>query len=94
MSFLDGKIMSFHGDCVRMSTNDLIKILGEPDRNTDLPKTTREWSSNFDGIEFHVYDWKEYRDYDDDELIDFHIGAYSSNDSKFIVNKIKELYEN
>jgi len=26
-----------------------------------------------------IYDWKEYRDYHEDEFIRFHIGGHSSN---------------
>lgn len=71
---------SFHDLVVVASVNELIKVLGEPDydSNTGEDKTNFEWDMELEsGDVFTVYDWKEYRMIDLDEQIEWHIGGHS-----------------
>jgi len=72
--------ISFHGVTLQSTVEELIAVLGEPDfsGNTGEDKVNYEWileTSN--GQIFTIYDWKHYRPIDRNELIEWHIGAYS-----------------
>ena len=72
---------SFHGATVRATVNQLRAILGEPTNvdNSGNEKVNFEWECQFyDGAVFTVYDWKEYRELEMDEMIEWHIGAFNS----------------
>ena len=59
------------------STEDVIKAVGEPQYRADdwYDKTTREWELQLeDGTPFTIYDWKEYRYFEDDVVIGWHVG--------------------
>ena len=83
---------SHHGLTIFASTNEIIDKLGL-DPNYCHPelydnKSTREWDViTDDGLCFTIYDWKEYRYFDDDEVIEWHIGTRSNDDQE----KVKEL---
>ena len=66
---------SFH--TIEASTNQLIAVLGNPSQRGGISeKVTREWwLTTDDDIPFTVYDWKEWRNFDDDEVITWHIGT-------------------
>lgn len=69
---------SFHNDVFNASVSDLRKILGEPKYvdNSGEDKVNFEWVIETDnGDVFTVYDWKEYRVLDEDEIIEWHIGG-------------------
>lgn len=73
---------SFHGSIVSASVNQLIDVLGEPiyDGNTGNDKINFEWEMEFEsGDVFTVYDWKEYRTLDLDEVVEWHIGGFSKD---------------
>lgn len=70
------------GITFKASTNDIIKLFGEPDfrlsESDELSdgKVTREWDLELeDKTVLTIYDWKEYRDFDDDEVIEWHVGT-------------------
>jgi hypothetical protein len=69
---------SFHDSIVRATVNQLISICGQPhdDSNTGEDKVNFEWDMELDnGDVITIYDWKEYRMIDVNELIDWHIGG-------------------
>jgi hypothetical protein len=69
---------SFYGVKVDASLRSLTQILGEPtyQNNTSEDKTNVEWvMETEDGDVFTVYDWKEGRPIDEDEIITWHIGS-------------------
>ena len=69
---------SFYGDAFRASVSDLRKILGLPkfENNNGEEKTNFDWVMETElGEVITIYDWKEYRALDEDELIDWHIGG-------------------
>ena len=70
---------SFHDTVINTTVNKLIKALGKPmnDQNDGKDKINFEWKMELeDGTLFTVYDYKEYRKLDLDELIEFHIGGF------------------
>lgn len=83
---------TFQGDTILTTTDSLIKLFGEPIRNPYPEKITREWNLVYNGIPFTIYDWKEYREYSDNERIYFHIGAREMEESKIVLKELlKEL---
>jgi hypothetical protein len=73
---------SFHDVTFEASINQLIGIFGEPtiQDNTGRDKCNFDWSlQTFNGDVFTVYDWKEYRKLEMDEIIEWHIGAFSQS---------------
>ena len=72
------------------TTEQIIAKVGEPDyREEPYGKTTREWDLELeDGTPFTIYDWKEYREYDDDEVINWHIGTQWAD--KEAADKVKQ----
>jgi len=82
---------SFHGTTIIASVTDLRQILGleQYEANDGNDKTNFEWIMETDnGDVFTVYDWKEYRVLDEDELIEWHIGGHSSLSTDLAVNEI------
>ena len=71
---------SFHNHTFRASKFQLIEAIGEPDwvdENIN-DKVQNDWCCETDnGDVFSIYDWKEYRAYGDDEIIEWHIGGRS-----------------
>ena len=73
---------SFHDVTFKASVNQLIGIFGEPTiyDNRGEYKCNFEWDlETFNGDVFTVYDWKEYRKIEMDEIIEWHIGAFSQS---------------
>ena len=71
---------SFYDVTFKASVNKLISIIGEPtiEDNTGEDKVNFDWYMETDeGDVFTIYDWKEYRELDLDETIEWHIGAKS-----------------
>jgi hypothetical protein len=88
-SSVDGT--SFHDVVIKASVNHLISVLGEPtiQDNTGEDKVNFEWDCETeDGDVFTIYDWKEYRKLDLDELIEFHIGAHSKSVSNVAYDEL------
>jgi hypothetical protein len=76
---------SFHDHVVNTTVNKLTKVLGKPYMvaNGCGDKVNFEWRMELaDGNVFTVYDYKEYRKLDLDEIIEFHIGAKHPDVSK------------
>jgi len=70
---------SFQDVTIKASVQDLTRVLGEPDNNnTGEDKVNFVWDlETEEGDVFTIYDWKEYRKLDLDEIIEWHIGARS-----------------
>lgn len=69
---------SFHDHVINSTVDKLTKVLGKPYMvaNGCGDKTNFEWRMELaDGNVFTVYDYKEYRKIELDEIIEFHIGA-------------------
>jgi hypothetical protein len=86
---------SFQDVTFKASVQQLTNVFGEPDYgyNTGEDKVNFEWEMETDeGEVFTIYDWKEYRELDLDETIEWHIGSHSrsiSSDAQYEV--IREL---
>jgi hypothetical protein len=71
---------SFHDHTFTATVDDLRHVLGEPDfeSNDGEDKNNFDWiMETEDGDVFTVYDWKEYRQLAEDEVIEWHIGGRS-----------------
>ena len=81
---------SFHGITINATYNELVKAIGKPQyTSTPDDKSQYDWVCETEnGTVFTVYDWKEYRNFGDDEKIEWHIGAHDkqkSSDAFFCV---------
>lgn len=84
---------SFHDVTIRASVQDLTRALGEPSYvdNSGEDKVNFEWDlETEDGDVFTIYDWKEYREISDIEVIEFHIGAHSKSVSNVAKTEIQK----
>lgn len=85
---------SFHNVTIKTSVNKLISVLGEADcvENTGEDKVNFEWDlETSEGDVVSLYDWKQYREIDLDETIEWHIGAHSKSVSNVAFNELKAL---
>jgi hypothetical protein len=76
---------SFHNTVITTTVNKLIKAIGKPSmhNNNGSDKINFEWRMELeDGTVFTVYDYKEYRKLDLDELIEFHIGGFNATSTE------------
>ena len=82
---------SFHFDTVTTTKNMLESVLGEIDYSGDYEdKVQNEWNMELEtGEVFTVYDWKEYRPYSNDDVIEWHIGGYN----RTVTSQAKQLIE-
>jgi len=88
---------SFHDTVINTTVNKLIKAIGKPYmyKNLGDDKVNFEWRMELaDGTVFTVYDYKEYRKIDLDELIEFHIGGFNSSDTKKALIEICRAIDN
>ena len=71
---------SFHNHTFTATVDDLRNVLGQPqfESNDGEDKNNFDWiMETEDGEPFTVYDWKEYRRLEEDEVIEWHIGGRS-----------------
>jgi hypothetical protein len=74
---------SFYNHTFKASKAHLIEAIGEPEWTERAyqnikDKVQNEWVCETEnGDVFTIYDWKEYRTYGDDEMIEWHIGGYN-----------------
>ena len=84
---------SFHDTTIKCSVATLRKVLGEPEcePNDGEDKINFEWVlETNDGDVFTVYDWKEYRSLNDNEMIEWHIGGYNQKSTEQAKSEIIE----
>ena len=85
---------SFYGVELTVTPQQLIDALGEPDffDNDGHDKVNMEYDlETKDEIAFTIYDWKEYRPLQMDELIEFHIGGFSYSQCVYAKNEVLRL---
>ena len=71
---------SFYDTTIKTTLSKLIMALGEPQCliNDGCGKTNVDFECETEnGDVFTIYDWKEYRKLEMDEIIKWHIGAFS-----------------
>lgn len=84
---------SFHRVTIRTTINKL-RAIAEPIcfNNDGEDKVNVEWAGvTSEGYPFTIYDWKEYRILDEDEKIEFHIGAHSRYNSVVAKDELLKL---
>ena len=84
---------SFHDTTINCSLATLRKVLGEPEynRNDGEDKINFEWEMEMnDGDVFTVYDWKEYRSLNDNDMIEWHIGGFNRTATEQAKSEIRE----
>lgn len=85
---------SFHDVVINTSIKKLKSILGEPsvEDNTGEDKVNVEWDViTKQGIVGTIYDWKEYRKLGEDDIVQFHIGGNSKEDTLKIKSELMKL---
>ena len=85
---------SFHGVVINTSIKKLKSILGEPtiQDNTGEDKVNVEWGViTKQGIVGTIYDWKEYRRLGEDDIVQFHIGGKTEEDTLKVKNELVKL---
>lgn len=85
---------SFHNVTIKTSVNKLKSVLGEPEveDNTGEDKVNFEWDlETSEGDVVSLYDYKQYREIGEDEIIEWHIGAHSKSVSNVAFNELKAL---
>ena len=89
----DANGTSFHDTVINCSVSTLRKVLGEPayDGNDGEDKVNFEWIMETDkGEVFTVYDWKEYRSLNENEMIEWHIGGHDKSTTEQAKREIRE----
>jgi hypothetical protein len=84
---------SFHETTIKCSLATLRKVLGEPEYepNDGEDKVNFEWVLETDnGDVFTVYDWKEYRSLNENEMIEWHIGGFDKPTTEQAKREIRE----
>ena len=84
---------SFHGSVIKCTVSDLRSILGEPryQGNDGKDKVNFDWVMETEsGDVFTVYDWKEYRPLDENEVIEWHVGGRSGEVTNQAVNEMAD----
>ena len=85
--------ISFHDTVINCSVATLRKVLGEPvnECNDGQDKVNFDWDMETDnGDIFTVYDWKEYRTLNENEMIEWHIGGHSRRVTEQAKREIRE----
>jgi hypothetical protein len=85
---------SFYNSVFRASKSHLVEAIGEPDWtcNDIEDKSQNDWTCETEnGDVFTIYDWKEYRFYDNDEIIEWHIGGHSGSVTEQAKQEIEVL---
>lgn len=85
---------SFYDVKVRATLTELIQALGEPTHNTPSGdnKVQKSWNcETADDIFFTIYDWKKYRQLEQDEIIDWHIGGYDFLSTLIAASDLEDL---
>jgi len=84
---------SFWGGTILCTKKELVENFGNPQSSTDdtWEKVQNNWYlETTQGIVFTIYDWKEYREYQDDEIIEWHVGSFTKDDT---LQALLEIYK-
>jgi len=85
-----------YATCFYATKEEIVNAFGKPsyEEYDTGEKVQNEWDFNVEGHAITIYDWKEYREYEDDETIEWHIGAeWQNRDEKFVESVKKEILE-
>ena len=85
---------SFHDVTITTTINALVELLGEPTYTGDWSedKVTVEWVCETErGNVVTIYDWKEYRRLGEDDIVQFHIGGHSEEDTLKVKSELIKL---
>lgn len=78
---------SFHGITFKATAKELIEVLGNPDYRSYDFKVNMEWVRELDSADvFTIYDWKNYHFFNEEDIMEWHIGGFN----KQITEKAKE----
>lgn len=80
---------SFHFGYVKGTAEEISKVLGPCEDSYD-DNTCREWDRKVNGIVFTIYDYKEYKDISDSDVIEYHIGTKTDKETERVVNILKD----
>ena len=86
---------SFHNHDFLAAIEDIEKVCGKVMyTDSDIEEETQnEWEmQSEDGTPFTIYDWKEYREYNKQEKINWHIGAENRFGSKKGYDELKRAF--
>jgi len=83
---------SFHDSTITASLTQLKTVCGEPTYYGDTDdKVQYDWCmETTDGTPFTIYDWKEYRKFGANEMIEWHIGGFSGMDTYKAQEELQE----
>ena len=85
-----------YATCFLATKEQIVKAFGNPSYEEGYTgeKVQNEWDFDVEGHPVTIYDWKEYRKYDDDETIVWHIGAeWKNRDERFVESVKAEILE-
>ena len=85
---------SFFGTTIRTTVNNIIKNCGKPRyaENTGRDKVNYDFVFETEsGDVFTIYDWKEYRPINGDEVIEFHIGGMNRGSCEEALEELERL---
>lgn len=84
---------SFHGDTITTTLGVLKRVLGNPHYTGGVEdKVQNEWEMETNSGEvFTVYDWKTYRPYTDNDLIEWHIGGHDEKTTQQAQQELEEI---
>ena len=89
---LDGS--SFYGSSITATVQDMIDALGTPYyyENKGDDKTNYEWECETEnGHPVTIYDYKEYRSLEFDDLIKWHVGGFGLSQTQEAVDEISKI---
>ncbi|MBR6907895.1 hypothetical protein IKN40_05410 [bacterium] len=75
---------SFHNGCIKATAKDLTKVLGRCELYND-DKTVRQWNRKISNILFTVYDIDKKPRPKATDIIEYHIGTHSLEDTEIII---------
>lgn len=82
---------SFHDSTITCTYADLVEGIGEPQEsnNRGEDKVNFCWTCETESGEvFTIYDWKEYRQIDEFDEIEWHIGGYSRSETEEALSEL------
>lgn len=85
---------SFNGTTIETTVANLRKVLGNPsfENKTGEDKVNFEWICETKrGNVVTIYDWKQYHEIDENEIISFHIGGFNSTDTSDAKIELEKL---
>ena len=84
---------SFHGDVINATYNQLVTCFGKPTYiNGVQDKSQYDWVLGYkNAFVFTIYDWKEYKHIQPDDMISWHIGATEPEYSTIALEAVNKV---